>query len=378
MLSSRNAETGSLSPPTSPSAPDPSSLERPAELPVALTASPATSAARAVTQSLPLVDTLGRVHRSLRISVTDRCNIRCQYCMPEHATFLDSHRLLTFEEIDRFVRVVSTLGISKVRITGGEPLMRPELARLFRMLGQISGVDELALTTNGMLLPEQIDALVDAGLSHINISLDTLSEQVFKQLTRRDGVDRVLKGIDAAIRHASLRVKLNALVMRDINYDEAIELVRFAKERQLTIRFIEFMPLDADRAWSRDRMVSGQELRARLATHFGRLEPITSSDKSQPSIDYRFTDGSIVGFIDSVTGPFCATCDRLRLTADGKVRNCLFSQQEWDVKALLRSDASIAEIESSIRQCVLAKKPGHGIDAQGFEPPERAMYQIGG
>ena len=328
--------------------------------------------------ALPLIDRFGRVHRSLRISVTDRCNIRCQYCMPEVAEFMQPERLLSFEEIASFVQVMATLGIRKLRITGGEPLMRPELPRLIRMLSAIAGIEDIALTTNGMLLAEQLDALASAGLQRVNISLDTLSDATFQRLSRRQGLDKVLKGIAAAVNHPGIRVRLNALVMRDINLQDVLPLVQFAKENKVALRFIEFMPLDAERAWNRTQMVSGQELRQLVEQKFGALVRLNDCDPAQPAIDYAFADGQgVIGFIDSVTQPFCGGCDRLRLTADGKLRNCLFSREEWNLRALLRTTEPERWIEA-VRECLAAKRAAHGIDATDFTPPERAMFQIGG
>jgi GTP 3',8-cyclase len=341
---------------------------------------------------LPLVDGFGRVHRSLRISVTDRCNIRCQYCMPEVASFLPTNQLLTFEEIAQFVQIAATFGIRDVRITGGEPLMRPNLEQLLNKLRDIPNIGALALTTNGMLLADQLGGLVAAGLRRVNISLDTLNEQVFRKLSRRAGLDRVLAGIEAAASDPRLEVRLNALVMREVNYDGVLELIDFARQRDLPIRFIEFMPLDAERAWNRTQMVSGDEMRGRLSGRFGALVPLERIDPSQPSTDYTFADGrGIVGFIDSVSKPFCGGCDRLRLTAEGKLRNCLFGRDEWDVRELLRADGDRdgcsrathpadreQAVESMLRACLSAKRAAHGIDAADFAPPERAMFQIGG
>ncbi len=332
----------------------------------------------AAAQPLPLIDSFGRLHRSLRISVTDRCNIRCQYCMPEIASFMQSDKLLSFEEIHALVEVVATLGIRKLRITGGEPLMRPNLARLLSMLSGVKGIEDIALTTNGMLLADQISELAAAGLKRVNISLDTLSEETFRKLSRREGLDAVLAGIEAALAQPGMGVRLNALVMRDINLDDVYALVEFARERKITLRFIEFMPLDAERSWNRQQMVSGAELRAALEERYGPLVKAVSTDPAQPSTDYTFADGQgELGFIDSVTQPFCSGCDRLRLTADGKLRNCLFSREEWDVRTWLRSfDA--AQLETTIRQCLAAKRAAHGIDAVDFVQPQRAMFQIGG
>ena len=337
--------------------------------------------AAASTNYEPLVDRFGRVHRSLRISVTDRCNIRCQYCMPAvGAEFLPSERLLSFEQFASFVRVLARLGINDLRITGGEPLLRPNLAQLIKMLSEIEGIDDLALTTNGMFLAQQIGDLVAAGLKRINISLDTLREETFRTLARRKGLQAVLDGIAATKRFPHLKVRLNALVLRDLNLDEIIPLAEFACAQSLPLRFIEFMPLDAERAWNKLRMVSGKEVRELLNARFGTLSAIARDDASQPSIDYALPDGQgVIGFIDSVSQPFCSTCDRLRLTAEGKMRNCLFGQEEWDMSELLkRSPLDEAQLIDRVRTCVSRKKAAHGMEAPGFQPPERAMFQIGG
>lgn len=332
-------------------------------------------------QAGQLVDRFGRVHRSLRVSVIDACNIRCQYCMPaERVEFLPQDRLLDFDQIECFVRTAVAMGIRKVRLTGGEPLLRADLRDLVARLRAIDGLQELALTTNGMLLTRQIEGLVAAGLQRINISLDTLSEPTFKRLTRRDGLHRVLEGIEAAGRFPELELKLNALVLREVNLNDIYDLVDFARQRRCTLRFIEFMPLDSDRQWSQAKMVSGDELRALLVARFGPLLRCADGDPSQPASDYQFADGAgRVGFIDSVSKPFCAGCDRLRLTADGKLRNCLFGREEWDVGQLLRQQPfDSSALQALLRTGTWAKHAAHGIDAPGFQPPERAMYQIGG
>ncbi len=289
-----------------------------------------------------LIDRFGRVHRSLRISVTDVCNIRCQYCMPaEDAEFLPEQNLLSFEAIERFVRFVSSCGVSRLRLTGGEPLLRKQLAQLVGRLHAIPTVDDIALTTNGILLPKYIDDLAAAGLKRVNISLDTLEESVFQRISRRSGLARVLDGIQAAHEHPGIDVKLNALVLRQVNLEGVLELVEFAASRKIPLRFIEFMPLDAERAWNKERMVSGDELRERITQQFGTLRKLDPKDPARPAQDYRLDGkyaGAVLGFIDSVSKPFCAGCDRLRLTADGKIRNCLFGQQEWDVSHLLEGD----------------------------------------
>jgi GTP 3',8-cyclase len=334
---------------------------------------------------LPLVDRYQRVHRAMRISVTDVCNIRCQYCMPDgEVKFLAKDRHLSYSQIARVVQVCAGLGIKDYRLTGGEPLVRPGLHELISSLLEIRGVADVALTTNGMLLKDQLPQLVAAGLRRVNISLDTLSEDTFKRLSRRAGLHLVLEGIEAALSEPRLQVRLNALVLRDVNLPDIIELVQFAKTRQITMRFIEFMPLDAERTWNQTRMVAGQELRELLASHFGPLTPHKSLDPAQPATDYTFADGTSVGFIDSVSQPFCSRCDRLRLTSDGKLRNCLFGKQEWDIGQLLSQPASQypaeldQQLETLLRECVDAKAAAHGIDDPQFQPPARAMYQIGG
>ncbi|GAB5404672.1 MAG: GTP 3',8-cyclase MoaA [Aureliella sp.] len=326
-----------------------------------------------------LVDTFGRQHRSLRISVTDVCNIRCQYCMPaELAHFMPRDHLLSYEAIVQFAQIAIDCSINRFRITGGEPLTRPNLDTLIAQLSDLKGLNDLALTTNGILLSQQADALVAAGLKRVNISLDTLSEATFKRLSRRDGISRVIDGIDAALA-SELDVKLNALVLRGVNSDDILELVDFAQQRKTTIRFIEFMPLDADGAWNDDTMISGEQLRTEITQHLGPLEPVPLKSKSQPAREFKLPGGGHVGFIDSVSSPFCSSCDRLRLTADGKLRNCLFGQQEWDVSELLsKAEVDRKQVIETIRTCILAKHAAHGIAQPGFKPPQRAMYQIGG
>jgi cyclic pyranopterin phosphate synthase len=323
---------------------------------------------------------LGRVHTNLRLSVTDRCNIRCFYCMPdENVRFRPRHEILSFEEIVRFARIAASLGVNKLRLTGGEPLVRADLHKLVRQLAAIPGIRDIALTTNGILLEEQAQALKDAGLSRLNISLDSLSEETFRRIARRDGLDRVLAGIYAARRVGFDRIRMNAVAIKGITEPEIVPLARFARENQMEMRFIEFMPLDAEQHWQQEQVLSGDDIRRLIEEAIGPLEPATRPDPSQPATDFRFTDGSgTVGFINPVTQPFCEDCNRLRLTAEGQIRNCLFSTVEWDARALLRGGGSDAELAELIRDCVRAKKPGHGIDSSDFVRPERAMYQIGG
>lgn len=328
----------------------------------------------------PLVDRFGRLHTSLRISVTDRCNIRCFYCMPEeNVRFKPRHELLTFEEIARFTRVMGELGVCKIRLTGGEPLVRHELHRLVAQISKIESITEIALTTNGILLAEQARQLRDAGLSRVNISLDALREETFQQISRRPGLDRVLAGIDAALAVGFDKVRLNAVAIQGITEAEVVPLVRFAHDRGLEMRFIEFMPLDAEGNWDQQKVLTGAAIRKLLEDELGPLAAIPREDVSQPAVDFRLErGGGVVGFINPVTQPFCTDCNRLRITAEGQLRNCLFSTSEWDARALLRSGASDAEIAQLVRDCVAAKKAGHGIDSEDFVRPQRAMYQIGG
>jgi cyclic pyranopterin phosphate synthase len=328
----------------------------------------------------PLVDSFGRVHTSLRISVTDRCNIRCFYCMPlEDVRFLPREEILSFEEIARFARIVASLGVRKLRLTGGEPLVRAELPKLIASLAAIEDIDDLALTTNGILLADQALALRNAGLRRVNISLDTLSEATFQRISRREGLDRVLAGIEAAQRVGFDSVRLNAVAIRGVTEDEVISLAAYARNRGLELRFIEFMPLDAEGQWDNEQVLSGAKIRTILDSEFGPLVPARRDDPSQPAVDYEFADGSgRIGFINPVTQPFCGDCNRLRLTAEGQIRNCLFSTVEWDARAMLRGGSSDEELVQLVRDCVAAKKPGHGIDSADFLRPKRAMYQIGG
>ncbi|HEV7281891.1 MAG TPA: GTP 3',8-cyclase MoaA [Pirellulaceae bacterium] len=334
----------------------------------------------------PLVDSFGRVHDSLRISVTDRCNIRCFYCMPdERIRFKPRDELLTFEEIARVATVAAKLGVRKLRLTGGEPLLRAGLPTLVQMLGAIQGIEDLALTTNGILLGEQAAALKAAGLQRLNVSLDAISEATFERISRRKGLQRVLDGIEAAIGEGFPKLRLNAVAIRGLTELEVADLVAYAREHDLELRFIEYMPLDAEGKWDREQVLTGAEIRRQIEERYGPLVPAERPDPSQPAVDFRFADGrGLVGFIEPITQPFCGACNRLRITAEGQFRNCLFSMQEWDARALIRGDvlhgtgADDAALARLIRDCVAAKKPGHGIDSPDFLRPDRAMYQIGG
>jgi len=338
-----------------------------------------------ITNVSPLVDKLGRVHTSLRISVTDRCNIRCFYCMPnENVQFVPRRDILSFEEITRFVHVVSQMGVHRLRLTGGEPLVRADMPRLVEQLAALPRIDDIALTTNGMMLAEHATALKRAGLRRLNISLDTLSEEMFQKISRRPGLDRVLAGIAAAQDAGFEKIRLNAIAIQGLTEDEILPLARFARERSLELRFIEYMPLDAEQHWQAAHVLNGDAIRRLLEAEFGPLLPVGRDHPSQPAGDFAYADGGgRIGLIQPVSQPFCSACDRLRLTAEGQIRNCLFSTAEWDARAILRrtclqrsgSDDELAEL---VRDCVRAKAPAHGIGTAGFERPERAMYQIGG
>jgi len=328
----------------------------------------------------PLVDTLGRVHTNLRISVTDRCNIRCFYCMPdENIRFKPRDELLTFEEIARFTRIAARLGVTKLRLTGGEPLVRANLPELVEQLVRIPGIQDVALTTNGLTLADHAAALRQAGLTRLNISLDSLREETFQRIARRPGLDRVLKGIFAAREAGFDNIRLNAVAIAGVTDDEIVPLGQFARENDFELRFIEFMPLDAEGNWETDQVIPGDKIRRALEEAYGPLIPAARPDLSQPAVDFQFADGQgRIGFINPVSQPFCSDCNRLRVTAEGQVRNCLFSTTEWDARAQLRSEASDEAIAEMLHDCVHAKKPGHGIDSPDFLKPERAMYQIGG
>ncbi len=327
----------------------------------------------------PLTDRFGRVHDSVRISVTDRCNIRCFYCMPEvNATFMPKDRLLSFEEIHRVATMlVRDAAVRDIRITGGEPLVRRELPKLIAMLAAIEGLDDLSMTTNGILLADQAVALRDAGLRRLNVSLDTLDAEVFKKISRRDNLAQTIAGIDAAIHAGFDSVKLNALAIAGVSENEVTRLVRFAIDRGVTMRFIEFMPLDSDKAWAKNRVLSGDELIAIMKSEFGDVQPIDRDQVSQPAEEF-LINGGRVGIIRSVTRPFCSACNRIRLTADGAIRNCLFASDETPLRDALRSGATDGDVMALVRRSVAAKKASHGIDNEGFVPPDRPMYSIGG
>ena len=327
----------------------------------------------------PLVDSFGRVHDNLRVSVTDRCNIRCFYCMPEQGVqFADRREILSFEEIERFVRIAAGLGVNKVRVTGGEPLVRRNLPALIRSLAAIPGISDLALTTNGVLLAEQAAPLYEAGLRRMNVHLDTLDRARFAHIARRDELDRVLAGLEAA-RRLGYRIKLNAVAVKDLVEPDVVPLARYARENGFEARFIEFMPLDAQQLWDRRKVLLADDIIAMLSREISPLVPVADPDPRAPASEYVYADGGgRVGFIASVSRPFCLNCNRIRLTADGKLRYCLFAIEEDDVKGLMRSGAEDDEIAALIRRNVGGKWEGHEINSAGFVAPPRPMYSIGG
>lgn len=328
----------------------------------------------------PLLDGFGRLHDNLRISVTDRCNIRCTYCMPEKDVhFIDRTEILSFEEIERFARISVSLGVNKIRVTGGEPLVRKDLPLLIRKLSAIEGVRDIALTTNGVLLAEQAQALYDAGLRRLNVHLDTLDRGRFVEISRRDELHRVLAGLDAAQRCGFGPIKINAVAVKGLVEPDIVPLARFGRERGFEIRYIEFMPLDAQGLWDRGRVLLADDILKLLAEGIGPLEAVPDPDPRAPALEYRFQDGrGHVGFIASVSRPFCLNCNRIRLTSDGMLRYCLFALDETDVKSLLRGGAGDAEIADVIRRTVSAKWLGHEINSAKFVAPPRPMYAIGG
>jgi cyclic pyranopterin phosphate synthase len=327
----------------------------------------------------PLVDGWGREIKSLRVSVTDKCNFRCRYCMPaEGLEWLPRDEVLSFEEIERIVRVLAAMGVEEVRLTGGEPLIRRDLPVLVEKLARVPGVTDLSLTTNGVLLDRLAAPLVAAGLRRVNVSLDTLSHTRFAEMTRRDALDRVLAGLAEAERHPELRpIKVNAVAIKGFTETEVPALAELARRKPYVVRFIEFMPLDADGTWRNDEVLTGAEIRAIIEERWP-LEEIPAKPSSTAR-RFRFADGAgEIGFVNPVSEPFCSSCDRIRMTADGQLRTCLFSRREWDLKTPLRSGATDAELEHELRFAVTHKELKHRINEPGFVPASRSMSQIGG
>jgi len=332
-------------------------------------------------RSGPLVDSYGRRIRNLRISVTDRCNFRCVYCMPaEGLTWLPRGDLLSYEEIERLVRLAVGMGVEEIRLTGGEPLVRRDLPELIRRLAPIEGLTSLSLTTNGYLLKEQARGLAEAGLRRINISLDSLDHEKFYTLTRRDSLPKVLDGLAEIERYPAVSpIKINAVAIRGFSEAETVEFARLARRKPYEVRWIEFMPLDADQSWTKEDVLTGAELRALIEEVFP-LVPVPGRDPSSTSRVYRFADGApgTVGFINPVSEPFCAQCDRVRLTAEGAFRTCLFSTVETDLRGPLRNGASDAELEQIIRAATWEKELKHYIGDKRFQRANRSMSMIGG
>ena len=324
----------------------------------------------------PLVDGFGRVHTDLRLSLTDRCNLRCTYCMPaEGLDWLPKSTLLTDDELVRLAALLAEMGVTTVRLTGGEPLLRPGLPGLVARLAAL-GLS-LSLTTNGLGLARQAKALRDAGLRRVNVSLDSLRPERFAELTRRDRLHDVLAGLAAAKAAGLQPVKVNAVLMRGVNDDEAAELLQWALDEGYALRFIEQMPLDPQHGWDRTTMLDAEEILARLSERWT-LTPVPARG-SAPAEEFLVDGGpATVGVVGSVTRPFCASCDRLRLTADGQVRNCLFARDEHDLRDALRSGATDDELADLLRIAVAGKKKGHGIGEPGFVQPDRPMSAIGG
>lgn len=326
-----------------------------------------------------LRDGHGRSIGDLRVSVTDKCNFRCQYCMPPGGLpWLEREELLTFEEIARLVGRFAAMGVSAVRLTGGEPLVRRELPKLVEILAGTSGIEDLAITTNGYLLERHAESLLRAGVSRFNVSLDALSRDRFFRLTRRDALPQVLAGLETLARYPEAHpIKVNAVAMRGFTEDEIIPFARFARQTPFEVRFIEFMPLDAEGDWSQERVLPGDEVRRMIDAVYPLGEP--HRDRHATARTYPFADGSgRIGFVNPVSEPFCSDCNRLRLTADGRLRTCLFSAWETDLRDPMRAGASDADLDEIIRRAVWQKELKHQINEAGFRRPARSMSQIGG
>jgi GTP 3',8-cyclase len=328
----------------------------------------------------PLRDSWGREIKSVRVSVTDKCNFRCTYCMPaEGLEWLGREEILTFEEIARLIDLLARLGVDEVRLTGGEPLVRRDLPVLVGLLAQVEGVRDLSLTTNGILLDRLAGALVAAGLRRINVSLDSLNHVRFAEITRRDALDAVLRGLEAAERHPELSpIKVNCVAVKGFTETEVPALADLARRKPYVVRFIEFMPLDADEAWRENDVLTGAEIRALVEERYGPLVELPAKSSSTAR-RFRFADGvGELGFVNPVSEPFCSSCDRIRITADGQLRTCLFSRREWDLKTPLRDGSSDEELIRLIRFAVRHKELKHRINDPGFVRASRSMSQIGG
>jgi cyclic pyranopterin phosphate synthase len=333
------------------------------------------------TRSARLIDSYGREIRDLRISITDRCNFRCVYCMPEEGMqWLARDTILSLDEIERLTRIAVELGINEVRLTGGEPTLRPGLPDLVQRLSRVDGLESLSLTTNGFLLDRLARPLAEAGLTRINVSLDTLDHDRFHQVARRDGLERVLAGLMELERYPSVApIKVNVVAMRNFTESEVVEFARLARRKPYVVRFIEFMPLDADGNWERQRVLTGAEIKAIIERDFQPLVAIPTA-RSSTSRRYTFADGvGEIGFINPVSQPFCGTCNRVRLTADGQLRTCLFSIDEWDLRGPVRRGATNDELADVFINAVSHKELKHKInEGPAFQRASRSMSQIGG
>jgi cyclic pyranopterin phosphate synthase len=327
----------------------------------------------------PLTDGHGRLIGDLRVSVTDRCNFRCQYCMPaEGLPWLERAEILSFEEISRLVGLLAEMGVGDIRLTGGEPLVRRDFPKLVEMLTRTEAVHEVSVTTNGFLLERDAEALVRAGVSRFNVSVDSLQSDRFYQITRRDALPQVLRGLKALEQYPeAYPIKVNAVAIRGFTEDEILPFAELARRSPYEIRFIEFMPLDADRNWSPEQVLNGEEIRAAIEAVYP-LEPEPRPPSSTARV-YRFADGhGRIGFINPVSEPFCADCNRIRLTADGRLRTCLFSLNETDLRGPIRAGADDGELEQIIRDAVWRKELKHNVGEPGFIQPLRTMSAIGG
>ena len=327
----------------------------------------------------PLRDGHGRLIGDVRVSITDRCNFRCQYCMPaEGLPWLERTEILSFEEIGRIVALLAAMGVGDVRLTGGEPLVRRDFPRLAAMLSGLPGVNDLSITTNGFLLERDASALVEAGISRFNVSIDSLQRDRFYELTRRDALARVLRGLEVLAAHPEAHpIKVNAVAIRGFTEQEVLPFAEMARRTPYEVRFIEFMPLDGDRSWSAERVLTGAEIRSAIEAVYP-LEPVPRERHATARV-YRFADGrGRIGFINPVSEPFCGDCNRIRLTADGRLRTCLFSLRETDLRTPLRAGADDAELERLIRDAVWRKELKHHVGEPGFVQPARTMSAIGG
>jgi cyclic pyranopterin phosphate synthase len=329
--------------------------------------------------SEPLVDGHGRLISDLRVSVTDRCNFRCQYCMPaDGLPWLERSAVLSFEEIERLVRVFVSLGVTDLRLTGGEPLVRRDFPQLVGMLARVDGLADLSMTTNGYLLERDAQALVDAGINRVNVSIDSLQRDRFFEMTRRDSLPQVMRGLEELARHPEVHpIKVNAVALRGFTEQEAVPFADFARSTAFQVRFIEFMPLDGDHSWSKDQVLTGEELRQIIDAVYP-LEEVAREPSATARV-FRFRDGpGEIGFINPVSEPFCSDCNRIRITAEGKLRTCLFSLNETDLREPLRDGASDEELAATIRAAVWRKELKHRVGEPGFSQPPRTMSAIGG